>query len=169
MSYVGIEANIRRYLLKTLVVAGASWVPPVPVRDADVRAPFNPSIEDEAMVFRFVTVRRANSRANVWSGIVGFEVHCMTKRGDLRVDKKTDRHIIMASQVEDLYRADIQIFDALNGDTNRFLGALQGLRTETHLRDKRNTVFGAAVDYSVETPNVMQAVVAVTGLFQTSL
>lgn len=169
MSYVGIEANMRRYALKAITDAAALWTPTVPVRDADVRAPFNPAEEDEALIFRWVTVRRPNSRVNTWSGLVGFEIHCMTKRGDLRQDKKTDRHIIMASNVETLYRADLQVYDAVNGNTNLLLGALQGLRTETHLRDKRNTVFGAAVDYSVETPNVMQAVVAVTGLFQTSL
>lgn len=169
MSYNAVEANIRRYLLKTLQTAAASWTPAVPVKDSDIRNPFNPSTEDEAAIFRFVTVRRPPERANVWSGIVGYEVHCMTKRGDLRQDQKTDRHMVIAGAVQAAFRGDITIYDAVGGNTNTMLGVLGGIRSELHLRDKRNTVFGADVDYSVETPNTLQAVVVMTALFQTNI
>lgn len=167
MNYNAIEANIKRYAHKRLADAAGTWVPPVPVKDADIRAPFDPNTEDEALIFRFVTVRRPASRANVWHGIVGFEIHCMTKRGDLRADKQKDRHLVLAGLVQDVFRTDITIYDAVGGNTNTVLGVLGGIDTSIHFRDKRNTIFGADVDYSVETPNSLQAVVAVTGLFCT--
>lgn len=166
-NYDTVEANISRYILDRLQSAAATWTPAVAVKTADVRMPFSPATEDEAVIFRFVTVRRPPERATVWSGIVGFEVHCMTKRGDLREDKKFDRHTILAGLVQKALRTDIQIYDAVGG-TKAFIGVLEGIRSDMHIRDKRNTTFGAEVDYSVETPNTLQAVVTVTGLFQTS-
>lgn len=168
-NYDAIEANIKRYAHKALADAAALWTPAVPVRDSDIRAPFNPSLEDEAIIFRFITVRRQNSRTDVWEGVVGFEAHCMTKRGDLRTDGKKDRHLVIAGLVQKVFRADISVYASVEGNTKLYLGALQGLQTGLHFRDKRNTIFGADVDYSVETPNTLQAVVSVTGLFCTSI
>ena len=165
---VAYDANIRRAVLKALQTAAAGWTPAVTVKDSSVRLPFNPSVEDEAVVLRFNTVRRPACRASMIEGVVGFEIHCMTKRGDLRADGRLDRHLVLAALVEEAFRTDIQVYDAVGGNTNTYLGALQGIETTMHTRDKRNTIFGADVDYSVETPNVVQAVVVVTGLFQTS-
>jgi hypothetical protein len=169
VSYDHVEANIRRYAFKTLQDAAALWTPTVKVKDSDVRNPFNPATEDEAVIFRFVTVRNPPERQNVYAGVVGFEVHCMTKRGDLRQDGRYDRHMVLAGNVRKAFRTDIQVYDAVDGNGSLFLGVLQGIRTTTNLRDKRNTIYGSEVDYSVETPNVLQAVVVVTALFQTNM
>lgn len=161
-----IEANILRYLEKAVQALGAAQSPAVPVKASDLRDPLKEATEDECLQFRFDSLRRPKQRTGDYMAVVGYEVHCWSKRGELRADKKTDRHVILAGLVDNYFQElDLPIYDAVGGNTNTFLGNLQTHESTWHSRDKRNTVFGSAVDYSLETPTTNQTVVVVSGLF----
>lgn len=160
-----IEANILR-CLKINVAALCVSLGNVPFKSGDIRDPLKQDTEEECIQFRFDAIRRPMSRTGDYVAVVGYELHCWSKRGDLRRDKATDRHILLACAVDGHFQElDLPIYDEVGGNSTTFLGNLQTHQCTWHFRDKRNTVFGSAVDYSLETPTTNQAVVVVSGLF----
>lgn len=158
------EANIIR-CLKARVATLATTLG-TGMKSGDIRDPLKQSTEDDCLQFRFDALRKPIMRAGQYQAVIGYEVHCWSKRGDLRNDKKTDVHILLACQVDaDLQELDLPIYDVVGGNGTTFLGNLQTHESTWHFRDKRNTVFGSDVDYSLETPTTNQTVVVVSGLF----
>lgn len=158
-------ANIIRYLLKETTDFGAARTPVVPVKDSNIRDPLNAATENEALQFKFDMSRQPKRRQAAGTWIVGYEIHCWSKRAEDRADGLTDRHIVLASEVQEHFQElDLTIRDAVGGNTNTILGVLQTDDSTVHYRDKRNTIFGTSVDYSLETPTSLQAVVVVSGL-----
>ena len=160
-----IEANILR-CLKDEVAQLCVTLGNVPFKTGDTRDPLKEEDEDECIQFRLDTIRRLKQRTGDYYSVVGYEIHCWSKRGDLRTDEKTDRHILLACAVDaHFHELDLPIYDVVGGNSKTFLGNLQANESTWHFRDKRNTVFGSAVDYSLETPTTNQTVVVVSGLF----
>lgn len=162
MANLRMTANIMRSVLLKTQVLGTSLS--VPVKNSNHRDPFDQD-EVECLQLRFSMARRHKRRKDSGLWVVGFEIHCWSKRAEDRADHKTDRHVVLAGAVEDTFQElDLPIVDAVGGNTNTVLGILEMDETTTHFRDKRNTVFGTSVDYSVETPTSLQAVVVCSGL-----
>lgn len=160
-----LEANVIR-CLKADVAALCVALGNVSFKSGDIRDPLKQAEEDECIQFRADAIRRPMSRTGDYRGVFGYEIHCWSKRGDLRNDDKTDRHILLACAVDAHFQElDLPIYDVVGGHSTTFLGNLQTHECDWHFRDKRNTVFGASVDYSLETPTTNQTVVVVSGLF----
>lgn len=159
-----VEVSIIRSLKKEVVTLAASLG--TVMKDSALRDPLKQADENDCMQFRFDSIRKPKMRTGQYMAIVGYEIHCWSKRGDLREDKKTDYEQILASEVDDHFQElDLNVFNVAGGDTTALLGVLQTDDSTWHFRDKRNTVFGSAVDYSLEQPTTNQAVVVVSGLF----
>lgn len=158
-------ANISRALLKKVQDLGAAMSPPVVVKDSNLRDPLEQATEDECIQFKFQLGKSPQHRKGQIEMYVGYEVHCWSKRAEERNDKKTDRHMVIASLVEDaLQELDLEVKDYAASSSHPIIGCLQTLSTTLHYRDKSNRIFGSSVDYSVELPQSMQAVVAVSAL-----
>ena len=159
-------ANISRALLKKVQDLGAAMTPPVVVKDSNLRDPLVQDSEDECIQFKFSMAKAPQRRRGQTEIVVGYEVHCWSKRAEERNDKKTDRHMVIASLIEDVLQdLDLEIRDYVSGNTAKpIVGTLNTLTTSLHYRDKSNRIFGSSVDYSVELPQSMQAVLVVTAL-----
>lgn len=165
-----VEVNVIRAAHKKTADIAAAIVQPngtvgVAIMDSNVRDPFDQANVDEAIQFQFQTVRRPKMRTGQYMAVFGFEIHCWTKRGDLRQDKATDRHLMLAAEFDNAFQElDLPVYDYVGGNSTTLLGAMQVDSSTWHVRDKRNTIFGPDVDYSQETPTTLQAVVVVSGL-----
>ena len=160
-----IAANISRALLNKIQTYGASLTPVVLVKDSNLRDPLDQSVEDECIQFKFQLAKQGQRRTGTIEMIVGYEIHCWSKRAEERNDRKTDRHMVIASMVEDMIQdLDLEVKDYVGTTPAVTIGCLQTLGTTLHYRDKSNRIFGSSVDYSVELPQSMQAVVAVSAL-----
>lgn len=158
-------ANISRALLKKVQVIAAAMSPAVVVKDSNLRDPLVQATEDECLQFRFSLAKAPQRRRGQVELIVGYEVHAWSKRAEERNDKKTDRHMVIASRVQDILQdLDLEVYDYVGDAPHTLLGCLQTIDTTFHFRDKSNRIFGSSVDYSVELPQSMQAVVVVTAL-----
>ena len=156
--------NIARALLKKVQELGAAMTPPVVVKDSNLRDPLDQATEDECIQFKFQIAKQPQRRQGTIVMVVGYEVHCWSKRGEERNDQATDRQMVIASLIEDsLQDLDLLVTDQV-APGHATIGCLQTLSTSLHYRDKSNRIFGSSVDYSVELPQSMQAVVAVSAL-----
>lgn len=160
-----VVANISRALLKAVQVYGAGLSPAVPVKDSNLRDPLKQAEEDECLQFKFSAGASPQRRRGTIVMGVGFEVHAWSKRGEERVDLKIDRHMVLGSLIQDYFSdLDLPVYDYVNGAPAALIGVLETIDTSLHFRDKSNRIFGSSVDYSLELPQSMQAVVVVSGL-----
>lgn len=165
-----VEANIIRAVHNKVATVAAALVRPdgsvgVPIKDSNLRDPLVTASEDECLQFRWSSIRKPKMRTGQYMAVCGFEVHCWTKRGDLRQDKATDRHVVLACEIDNAFQElDLPVYDYVGGHRDTLLGSFQVDESDWHFRDKRNTIFGQDVDYSQETPTTLQAVVVVSGL-----
>ncbi len=160
-----IAANIARALLYKVQQYGASLSPAVVVKDSNLRDPLKQAEEDECFQFKFNAAPIDQRRRGTLVVPCGFEIHAWSKRAEERNDKRTDRHMVLGSLIQDMFQdLDLPVYDAVGGNTNLFLGSLQTIDTTLHFKDKSNRIFGSSVDYSVELPQSMQAVVVVAAL-----
>jgi len=158
-------ANISRALLKQIQTYGAAMSPVVLVKDSNLRDPLQQATEDECLQFKFQIAKQPQRRRGQTGIIVGYEVYAWSKRAEERNDKKTDRHMVLASRIEDLLQdLDLPVYDYVGGAPAALVGCLQTINTTLHWRDKSNRIFGSSVDYSVELPQSMQAAVVVSAL-----
>lgn len=160
-----VAANISRGLLKMVQTFGAGLSPAVLVKDSNLRDPMKLATEDECLQFKFSIAKQPQRRRGMISMVVGYEVHAWSKRAEERNDRKTDRHMVIASLIEDYIQdLDLEIKDYVGATPPATIGCLQTIDTTLHYRDKSNRIFGSSVDYSVELPTAMQAVVVVSAL-----
>ena len=160
-----IAANISRALLKRVQVFGAAQTPAVVVKDSNLRDPLDQATELECLQFKFNAAKQGQRRRGTIVMAVGYEVHAWSKRAEERTDQKTDRHMVIGSLVEDMIQdLDLEVKDYVDGAPAATIGVLQTIDTSLHFRDKSNRIFGSSVDYSVEAPTSMQAVVVVSAL-----
>ena len=165
MSNEAVVANITRALLDHLTTWAATLVPPVAVKNSDIRDPLKEATEDECFQFRFGLVRRQITPRGQGNYILGYEIHAWSKRAELRNDRATDRHTALASLAQEHFQElDLAVYDAVAGHRGTVIGCFQTLDTTLHFRDKRNTIFGTSVDYSIETPTTLQAAVEISGV-----
>lgn len=150
-------ANIRRQIL----AAARAWgvANSVPVKIRSIRDPLGLD-EDEAVILRWGIYRRRKTRSGQYRGLQIVEFHCVSKRGDLRVDRKADRADVLAALIEDeFHEKQIDLLDYI-GQTPGVLGSLQFGTGSWRNGDQRATVFRDGVDYTLETPKIEHVVVS---------
>lgn len=158
-------ANIHRALLDKIQRWAASQTPAIAVKDSNLRDPMLQASEDECLQFKFNVGKQGQRRTGTIVMACGYEVHAWSKRAEERSDKKTDRHMVIGSLVEDMLQdLDLEVKDYVGNAPATTIGCLQTIDTTLHFRDKSNRIFGSSVDYSVELPSSMQAVVVVSAL-----
>lgn len=150
-------ANCIRYTQNALKEWGEANS--IPVGFKLIRDPL--STDDEKVIFRVSAGRRKHAPRGQRRHLFMFEFHCLSKRGDLRLDGYADRANILASMIEEEFiNKDLTVFDAVGG-TQAKVGVLQFHSATLRIGDQRATIFGDSVDYSAETPKTEHWVVTV--------
>ena len=166
-----VSANCIRYAQKALADWGTAQGIPVGFRA--IRDPLNVAQDDgtqhdEKVIFRVSAHHRPQSRTGQRRHSFAFEFHCLSKRGDLRLDGQADRANILASLIEEEFlNKDVTVYDAVGGNLSTALGVLHFRRGSSRIGDQRGTIFGDSVDYSTETPKTEHWVVTVTASLNT--
>lgn len=156
---MNVTANCIRYAQKTL----ADWgeANSIPVGFKSIRDPLGPN-EDEKVILRMSATRRPHRRRDQRRHQFIFQFHCLSKRGDLRIDACADRATILASMIEEEFlNKDVTVFDAVGGNLSTVLGVLQFRSASSQTGDQRATIFADSVDYTAETPKTEHWVVTV--------
>jgi len=131
----------------------------------NLRDPLDLELEDEKVLMRVMAQRSPIRRKGQSRHLFVFEFHCISKRGDLRSDGRTDRAEVLGSMLEqEFMEKDIAVYDvtALQGGAGVPLGSLQFLSSSWRNGDQRGTIYGDSVDYTLETPKVEHWVVQMT-------
>jgi hypothetical protein len=158
-----LEANVYRALDMDLQDWAKSLT--VPFIDAAIRDPFVLKDEDEAVSLTLQTVRKPPTRRTVYQGVFGFNIICLSKRGDMRDDGLKDRHLILASLADNRYRQiELPIFDRVGGHATTYIATLEAVEATINIVDKRLMVFGGKTDRTDDTPPTVQAVVSVSAV-----
>ncbi len=159
MSIDMVTPNVRRGVLHALQVWGEAQTPAIRVQERSVRGPLSDT-EDEIVILRHSAMRRRKTRGGQYRGVFVFEFHAVSKRGDLRTDKKTDRVHVLAGLLErEFQEKDLDIYNWVEGAPDTRLGSLQFDDASWRNGDQRATIFGDSVDYTMETPKVEHIVV----------
>lgn len=154
------NVNARRQVLHALQTWGESNG--ITVKERTVRAPLLDT-EDEAVILRHGAYRRRKTRGGQYRAAFVFEFHCMSLRGDLRDDKKTDRAALLASMIEKEFQyKDLSVYDHAGGQGGTLLGILQFGHASWRNADQRATIHGDSVEYSMETPKTEHTIVSYT-------
>ena len=168
MSVDMVTPNVRRKVLDTLQTWGAAQDPAIRVQERSVRGPLRDD-EDEVVILRHSAMKRRKTRAGQYRGVFVFEFHVVSKRGDLRSDRKTDRPSVIAALLErEFQEKDISIFNWVEGQPAAPLGTLQFDDASWRNGDQRATIFGASVDYTMETPKVEHIVLTYIAFLNTA-
>ena len=166
-----VTANCVRYAQKALSDWGVATGIPVGFRI--IRGPLENdepggTSHDEKVIFRTSALHRPQRRRGQRRHLFAFEFHCMSKRGDLRLDEKADRANILASLIEEEFlNKDVTVFDAIGGNLSTVVGVLQFRKSSSRAGDQRGTIFGDGVDYTTETPKTEHWVVTVIASLNT--
>lgn len=160
-----VTANCIRYAQKALTDWGVAQSIPVGfkvIRDPLENEDPNGLPHNEKVIFRMSATHRPQRRDGQRRHLFAFEFHCLSKRGDLRLDEKADRANILASLIEEEFIGkDVEVYDVVGGNLTTVVGSLQFHRGSSRMGDQRATIFADGVDYTMETPKTEHWVVTV--------